>query len=220
MAAGDWSNTGHTNYYVSGDMKPGFANFPPNWRDSQSSRFADADGFRWNSVWLGNVNSMNVVPSPAQWQSLLTIAILDGNRWFILFPQMSNGHFAPMKTTNLTTMATMNADVVYSLAVAANWFQPTSASLKESVYVPTAVPVDDPHVSLRLRVNKATGEAWFAAMKVGLQGPSSVTVNLPGSGTVTDLATGEKTNANQLFTLPLTSDAHPHYFRPGASLFI
>jgi hypothetical protein len=206
---------GMTDYYLYGNIKPGFGNLH-RVLHSRRTRWADADGSRWSAVWLGHINSHETM-TIEQWQSLATLAILDGNRWLVLFPAMSNGHFAPADTNDRTAMATKNAEVLYGLAQVASWFQPTSHSFEQSEFVATEYALDDPRLALRLRVNKTTGEAWFAAMRVGVGAePAAVTVPLPRhEGEVTHLVTGETVRiTNGTMVLPLTATATPLFFRP------
>ncbi len=208
---------GNTEYYLYGDVEPGFANLH-RVLNSRRARWADADGSRWNSAWLGYINTKTPM-TPEQWQSLGTLAVLDGNRWFLLFPAMSGGHFGPIDTKDRTLMATTNAEVLYALAQVADWFQPTAGGLEASDFIETEHALDDPRLAVRLRVNDRTGEAWFAAMRVGVgDEPATVTVPLPRrKGRVVNLADGETLDIHDgAMVLPLTSEARPFYFQPTA----
>lgn len=99
----------------------------------------------------------------------------------------------------------------------ANWFQPTAKRLADSTFRTTAYDLYDPAVALRLRFNETTGEAWFAAMRIGTAAiPTEFTVQLPRRhGKVTNLATGQSFEVKTATVqLPLTSIAQPHYFQP------
>ncbi len=216
-----WRQAGYTVgnsvYYLNGDLQPGFANLPAT-LDTRCSRWAAAEGSRWNSAWLGNVNS-KVVLTPDQWQSLLTFAILDGNRWFFLFPAMSRGHFAPIDTEGRALMARTNARVVYALAQVASYFQPTAATLAESTFIDTDISIYEPNICARMRVNEAAGQAWFAAMHLGVElkdVPSSIVLSMPrAEGTVTDAVTGRTWAVTDgTFALRLTANAHLLHFVP------
>jgi hypothetical protein len=206
---------GNTDCYLYGDVQPGFANLH-RVLTSRPVRWADADGSRWNAVWLGHVNSKRVM-SPRQWQSLVTLAVLDGNRWLLLFPAMSAGHFAPLDTTDRATMARTNAEVLYACAEAASWFQPVATGLGASEYRATDYALDDPRVCVRMRVNEDRGEAWCAAMRLGTGvEPAAVTLRMPRPrGRVINLATNEQIAVETgLLRIPLTADAAPLFFEP------
>jgi hypothetical protein len=206
---------GNTDAYLYGDVKPGFANLHQV-LGSRAVRWADADGSRWNAVWLGHVNAKRVM-TPRQWQSLVTMAVLDGNRWMLLFPAMSGGHFAPTGTTDRAEMARTNAEVLHACAEVAAWFQPVATGLEASEYHDTDYPIDDPRTCVRMRVNRDRGEAWFAAMRVGTGAePAAVTLHMPRQrGHVTNLATGERSAVEDgVVRLPLEADATPLFFAP------
>lgn len=206
---------GNTDCYLYGDVQPGFANLHQV-LNSRPVRWADADGSRWNAVWLGHLDSKRVM-SPRQWQSLVTLAVLDGNRWLLLFPAMSAGHFAPLDTTDRGVMARTNAEVLYACAEVASWFQPHAAALEASEYRSTDHTRDDPRVCVRMRVNEGRGEAWCAAMRLGTGAePATVTLRMPRPrGRLTNLATSERFAVEQgVVRIPLAADATPLFFAP------
>jgi hypothetical protein len=206
---------GNTSYYLSQDVEPGFANLHRVLL-TRHLRYADADGSKWNAVWFGHYNKIQKPLSLEQWQSLTTLTVLDGGRWILFFPAMSDGHWGPSSLTDPRQRARINADVLYTAAQTASWFQPSSNSLEKSEFVKTEYDLIDPAVCVRQRVNKQTGESWFAAMRLGVQSdPQSVMIQLPCStGKVTNLATGEAWHVDQgTFEMKLTSIAQPYHFQ-------
>ena len=90
--------------------------------------------------------------------------------------------------------------------------------MAKSEFHPTDYALDDPDVCVRMRVNAATGEAWFAAMSIGLgKTPSNITIRLPKlAGTVINLATGECTAITDgQYTLVVGAEARPLHFQPS-----
>jgi len=214
---------GSTDYYAYRNIQPGFGNIN-DILHTERTQWAWNDGSNWQHVWWGNVTfgtagtpPITTVMTPAQQQTALTLAVLDGNRWFSVFTSMSNGTLADYSAFgDSVQMATVNADVLYALAQAASWFQSTSASLKDSIYVPLIQGMPpDLAPFCRARQNTVTNEFWFAGFSP--QGDRLVSIPLPAqAGVVTDLATGAAFIVTDgTFPFTLTGNAQPYYFRPG-----
>ena len=156
-------------------------------------------------------------PPPDIYDDLVTLQVLQGARWFVVFTPMSFGHLGSqaMDMTDPAGMANVNADAIYAMCQAASWFQPTAATLAgsartEEKYGDPAIGPDTLYIR---RDNAATKEAWFAAIKVA--GTGSYSVSLPATrGMVRNLKTGATTAVTDgRFNLPLTQAAVPYHFR-------
>lgn len=187
--------------------------------DSKRTHWAEADGSRWNQVWLGQVDNSEATLTPDQYQSLVVMAVLDGNRWFTLFTAMSDGHLASHDATRRNKAIT-NANALYKMAEAASWFQVTSGSLHKSVYFPCDFLTSNLKSSiLRARLNPTTKELWFAGYRTSSSNKNTsekLQISLSSSkGVVINLATGQKTIISHgIFSLPVNDHAIPYYFRP------
>lgn len=210
---------GSTDYYLYSDVQIGFANISDVLK-TQRTQWAWSDGSDWHHVWWGNVNNsttpINTVMTVSQQKTALTLAVLEGNRWFSIFTSMSNGTLASYADfSNPSRMATVNAEVLYALAQAASWFQSTSKSLQNSTYVSVIAGVpSDLAPYCRARYNPTTNEFWFAGFSP--QPNRTITINLPSqTGIVTNLATGGQAYiVNGTVQLTLTADAQPYHFEP------
>ena len=185
-------------------------------RGSNPTRFAWDDGSDWSQLWLGVEYRSNAPPSDI-YDDLVTLQVLQGARWFVVFTPMSFGHLGSqaMDMTDPAGMANVNADAIYAMCQAASWFQPTAATLAgstrtEEKYGDPAIGADTLYIR---RDNAVTTEAWFAAIKVA--GTGSYSVSLPATrGLVRNLKTGATTAVTDgRFNLPLTQAAEPYYFR-------
>ena len=186
--------------------------------DSIRTRWAAADGSRWNHVWLGQVDNHKVTLTPDEYQTLVVMAVLDGNRWFSVFTEMSDGHLSPHNASRREKALT-NADALYKMAQAASWYQSTSTGLRDSVYTSLQLREDTTNAPLvRARINRQTKEMWFAGYQSPDTGPDSgfVNIHLPvRKGTVINLATlAQFAITSGTYRLPLSSRAVPYYFHP------
>jgi hypothetical protein len=155
------------------------------------------------------------VLAPEEYQSLLSLAVLDGNRYFVVFTGMSEGHLGRQGLTR-EEAANVNAAALYVMAKTASWFQGTSPTLEASRYLGDGLLVDaSDEVIFRARRNDATGELWFAGVAPG--GAQAVRVRLLAPrGTLTNLATGEAVPVTgDVVAIPLDRIAQPHHFRPA-----
>jgi autotransporter-associated beta strand protein len=184
-------------------------------RGSDPTRFAWADGSAWNQAYLGTEVRTNP-PAASDYDDLITLQVLQGNRWFVVFTGMSNGHLGPSALDgDPVAMADFNADSIYAMCQAAAWFQSTASglagsTLTEEKYGDPAIGADTLYIR---RDNALTTEAWFAGIKAA--GTGSYAVSLPApTGQVHSLKTGAITPVtNGTFALPLTTSAEPYYFR-------
>ncbi len=173
----------------------------------------------WSQAWLGNVHPDQAALAPDDYQTLITMAVLGGNRWFSVFTAMSDGSLGPSEATH-RERAIANADALYNMAQAASWFQGTSKSLSESeisARVPLVGQLDK--ALFRARIKRKTSELWFAGFSPKSEDAAErqqLIVKLPQlTGVVTNLSTGETTTVrNGLFTLTLNDHARPFYFHP------
>jgi hypothetical protein len=250
-----WQSKGFTHsdisYYAATNILPYFSNINDVLRTDQLRR-EDAVGVpAWRHVWWGNyahpcsplsdstcdqwddtahtgTKNLATVMTAAQHQTAMTLAVLDGNRWFSVFTGMSNGTLAAApgvgyRSTDATynstvapALASANADDLYAMAQTASWFQSTSTSLANSVVVSPAtlatqgVPSDLLPYS---RARKSGTEFWFAGFSPAASNRTITLTNLPvTTGTARNLATLVDTpvSGGQV-TLTLTQDAQPYY---------
>jgi hypothetical protein len=206
---------GNTVYYAGG---PGALE----WLFGRSEKSVEVqwawqDGSPWSSAWIGNVRPGEAVLGPAAYRSLIVLAVLDGNRDFVVFTAMSMGHLG-RKGLSKTEAAEVNAGVLYASATAASWFQGTSGALAGSRAlgdVPLVDRSEEAGLILRARRNDATVELLLAGLST--DGPQPARVRLGAvAGTLTNLATGEaRAVAGETVTLTLDGDAEPFHFVPA-----
>lgn len=222
---GQWKAAGFTNgstaYYLAGDLPQGES--PVEYilhGHTLATQWAWQDGSHWTHAWLGQTTVRESTLTPKDYRSLVTLAVLDGNRWFSVFTAMSRGRLGQSGLSR-REQAVVNADALYDMATAAGWFQGTAEGLRDSVYVGQDPLVDRlPHGVFRARENESSKELWFAAYRP--DGPERrrllLKVKLPSKrGTVTDLATGKRhTVAHGVFEFPVSADTEPYYFSPAA----
>ena len=181
---------------------------------------AYAEGSTWNHAWLGVVGKAESVLTLDDWQSLMVLAVLDGNRWFSVFTSMSRGHLFRDSASRIRK-AQFNADVLYRLGEVASWFQPYATSLLESSpHKVDEFVTDDTHQIVRVRRNPETGEMWFAAggqPEVSDENTASQRIALGvREGEVINMATGASIKVSDgVFDIPLTRAAQPYYFAPA-----
>lgn len=181
---------------------------------------AHHEGSNWNHAWIGIVGRTESILTLDEWQSLLVLAVLDGNRWFSVFTSMSGGHLY-RNASSRASKAKYNADVLYKLSKVASWFQPYSKTLQDSspAFVDDVI-TDHTEGTVRIRKNKDTKEMWFAGISPP-DGPhknkSTQSIELPyESGIVTNMATGSSsTVSGGVYELPLTPVAEPYHFMPS-----
>jgi hypothetical protein len=198
---------------------------PPAGMGRLESIFADAktaimtqwaweDGSPWSTVWIGNVHPERAVLGPEEYQSLISLAVLEGNRYFVVFTAMSEGHLGRAGLRRAEA-AKVNAEALYIMAETASWFQGTSSTLRSSRYLGDEPMLEKRNdVIFRARQHDATGELWFAGLAT--RGPKRARVRLSASrGTLTNLATSEASPvSSSIITIPLDGSADPYYFRP------
>jgi hypothetical protein len=184
-------------------------------KHSLETQWAWEDGSPWNTAWIGNVNPDQAVLTPEDFRSLVALAVLDGNRYFVVFTAMSHGHLGRQGLSR-TDAAKVNAEALYAMAEAASWFQGTSQTLEASRYLGEGPLVEgSDEVILRARENQATGELWFAGLATGGPQPARIRLTAP-HGTLTNLATEEMTTVmSGTITLTLGSSAEPYRFEPA-----
>lgn len=220
---------GNAVYYHYGDWPEGQA-ISRILQNTRATQWAWADGSFWNHAWLGAVRIPDkpdgvslFPPTPRKYQSLISLAVLDGNRWFWVYCAMSDGHLAPSSVTCRTEQARYNAGSLYAMAQAASWFQSTSQTLKESVFL-EKLPVKEASglgpTIVRARRNKATGELWFAGLVPQVEGNPAIvhtTVLLPSNrGVIKNLATGDSwLVTNGTWSTVFCENAEPYYFLPN-----
>ncbi len=222
-----WKSAGFTNgsidCYLSRKPRAGQTNIVEILDRCSSQAPADAEAISvWSHAWLGNVHPDQASLAPSDYQTLITMAVLAGYRWFSVFTAMSNGSLGSPETSH-KERAIENADALYNMAEAASWFQSTSGSLSKSqVLSPVPLVGKINGAMIRARINLKTSEIWVAGFspsyKVGDKMPRLV-VKLPRrKGTVTNLSTGKTTLVyNGRFTITLNDQARPFYFHPLAN---
>jgi hypothetical protein len=219
---GNWSalgfNHGSTEYYLFGAPDPNESNLVRIFRTrTERVQWAWLDGSKWTHAWIGNGSSSVNVLSPRDYLSLITLAVLDGNRWFSVFTAMSHGHLG-RDTDSRRMGAIANADSLYNMALAASWFQSTSESLRNSIYLgDQPLKSSRSAVIFRSRINPMTLEMWFAASLVDKAGTAMrITVALPTrNGTLTNLATQVKQHVGDgTAQLSVQELAQPMHFLP------
>lgn len=223
---GRWKAAGFTNgstdYYLSGKLLPGQSPVEHILRDRTArTQWAWHEGSHWTHAWLGQTTVREKTLSPREYGALVTLGVLDGNRWFSVFTAMSRGRLG-RRGLSKAQQAVINADALYDMAAAASRFQSTSTGLRDSVYLgqrPLLTPLPREAV-FRARENMGTGEMWLAGYRP--EGASQdagccVTVRLSTKrGTIVNLASGHRQVVTHgIFMLPLDSAAAPFYFSPA-----
>jgi hypothetical protein len=225
----NWSLLGFdhssTDYYFGGAPDPTESNLARIFRTrTERTQWGWLDGSVWTHAWLGNATPDISALAPQDYLSLITLAVLDGNRWFSVFTAMSHGHLG-LSSDSRRDGALQNADALYDMALAASWFQSTSSSIRNSVYLgDQPLKSQSNPMIFRSRVNPVTREMWFAAAPVAKQVTATrITVTLPAThGILTNLATGERQLvsdgiaqmlvqhiAEPVYFLPMPHDDHP-----------
>ncbi len=181
------------------------------------SRWAAADGSLWNSLWVGNEKGPNLVPTPSDYKSLITLWALMGNRWFPVFTPMSNGHMGALNgTLTANQMAVANADALQAMCTAASWLQPDAAALSASTLDELVLGDARFGTGSVFVSRRGDGRYWFAGVLPA--GTKQATVTLPSAtGAIKNLATGQTLPvSNGAFTVTLSTTAEPWSFTPGA----
>lgn len=214
-----WSNLGVTHgnaeAYVNVGENPGPGLITRLLNFTQSrTEFAWEDLGRWHSVWLGNKDAPPPTAlEPEDYQSLITMLVLQGNRWFPIFTPMSHGHLGSSGLT-LTQQAEANADAFYAMATTARWFQSTSSRLVQSMPEPDLSGLTNNTSVVGLaRKNTSTGEIWFGGYTKNADN-LLLTINFGRSGTVTDLSTQTQVFTTGNYQLEVSGKAKPLHFMP------
>lgn len=147
------------------------------------------DGYPWHHAWIGVFRCYDAL-TPEQWETFITLAALNGTRWFSMFPAQSNGNLGSRTwPTNSTQIPEYNADCLYAVARAASRFEGGKSPFSETRLTELQVNGDfDGEVIARQ--HPKTGEIWFSAWRPG----KTVDIELPmtaDKGTVKNLVTGK-----------------------------
>ena len=218
-----WRNAGFTNgsteYYLYENPPHGVDKITAILnRCSKTAQWAWLDGSIWQHAWIGQARNDDAVLTPDEYQALIIMAVLDGNRWFSVFTAMSDGHLA-LPTMSHRDKAIITADALYKMAQAASWFQSTSGGLHESVQLPAdSVLEKGTNMTFRARINLRTNEMWFATYSAHtMKLDSSQLVKLSTqSGTLTDLESGTHTTITDgYYLLPPQGHVGLYYFKPA-----
>jgi hypothetical protein len=212
---------GSTEYYLAGDPDPVESNLVRVFhKGTERTQWAWNDGSNWTHAWIGNETSSVNVLSPQDYLSLVTLAVLDGNRWFSVFTAMSHGHLGLSSATRREG-AIANADSLYNMALAASWFQSTSDKISDSVYLgEQPLRSNRDSVIFRSRINPVSREMWFAVAPKTTQGPAfsvSIALSAP-DGTLTNLATHCRQRVSGgMVQIPVQQIAQPYYYQPAGN---
>jgi len=217
-----WEKAGFTNgsteYYLYNNPPEGIDKISSILaRCSRTTRWAWNDGSDWQHAWLGQVHNDKAILTPDEYQALVVMSVLDGNRWLSVFTGMSGGHLASASDTR-HNKAVITAEALYKMARAASWFQSTSDGLRNSVPVPEdSMLANNPGVTFRARMNPKTNETWFATASQG-QAASDIVINLPSrKGSIINLETGAVHKVDDgKFRLLHQGLVEPFYFKPSS----
>lgn len=199
--------------YLYGDIQPDMANFTRILKLDRH-KWNREEGSKWIQTWTGVFKS-SVPLSPEQWQSVMTLSILDGVRWFSVFTAMSDGHLGSntwKAPQDAVKMAEYNADCLYAQAIAASWFEPYADSLMNSEWVQLPEAGKFPGI-LQARKNDATKEMWFAAWSVN---NVKQEIKLSATkGAVINMTNGKEHKISDgKFIIDSGNFATPYYFKP------